>query len=45
VYQAGVVEALLYECATWTLRYEDFDSLRTAHHKLLLQVVGFCRKN
>ena len=39
--KAEVIEALLYGCATWTLRSEDFDSLRIAHHKLLLRVVGF----
>ncbi|CAM9334743.1 unnamed protein product, partial [Sphacelaria rigidula] len=32
-----VVEALLYGCATWTLRSEDLDSLRTAHHRLYLR--------
>ena len=41
--KAEVIEALLYGCATWTLRSEDFDSLRTAHHKRLLRVVGFRR--
>ena len=43
--KAEVIEALLYGCATWTLRSEDFDSLRIAHHKLLLRVVGFRRKD
>ena len=43
--KAEVVEALLYGCATWTLRPEDYESLRTVHHKLLLRVVGFRRKD
>ena len=43
--KAEVIEALLYGFATWTLRSEDFDSLRIAHHKLLLRVVGFRRKD
>ena len=43
--QAEVIEALLYGCATWELRSEDFDSLRIAHHKLFLRVVGFRRKD
>ena len=43
--KAEVIEALLYRCATWTVRSEDFDSLRTAHHKLLLRVVGFSRND
>ena len=34
--KAEVIEALLYGCATWTLRSEDFDSLRIAHHELFL---------
>ncbi|CAM9400878.1 unnamed protein product, partial [Sphacelaria rigidula] len=40
-----VVEALLYGCATWTLRSEDFDSLGIAHHNLLLRVVVFRRED
>ena len=42
--KAEVIEAQSYGCATWTLRSEDSDSLRIAHHKLLLRVVGFRRK-
>ncbi|CAM9763515.1 unnamed protein product, partial [Sphacelaria rigidula] len=41
LFEAGAVKALLYERATWMSRYEDFDSLRAAHHKLFLRVVGF----
>ncbi|CAM9795254.1 unnamed protein product, partial [Sphacelaria rigidula] len=43
--EAEEMEALLYGCATWTLRSEDFDSLRTVHHKPLLRVVGFRRND
>ena len=37
------MEAMLYGCATWTMRSQDFSSLRTAHHKLLLRIIGFRR--
>ena len=36
---------MLYGCATWTMRSRDFRSLRTAHHKLLLRMIGFRRKD
>ena len=36
---------MLYGCVTWTMRSQDFSSLRTAHHKLLLRVIGFRRKD
>ena len=36
---------MLYGCATWTMRSRDFSSLRTAHHKLLLRIIGFRRKD
>ena len=39
--KAEVIEAMLYGCATWTMRSQDFSSLRTAHHKLLLRIIGF----
>ena len=39
------MEAMLYGCATWTMRSQDFSSLRTAHHKLLLRIIGFRRKD
>ena len=32
-------------CATWTMRSQDFSSLRTAHHTLLLRIIGFRRKD
>ena len=43
--KAEVVEAMLYGCATWTRRSQDFSNIRTAHHKLLLRVIGFRRKD
>ncbi|CAM9314985.1 unnamed protein product [Sphacelaria rigidula] len=43
--EAEVVGAVWYGCATWTLRSEDFDSLRTSHLKLLLRLVGFRRED
>ena len=36
---------MLYGCATWTMCTQDFGSLRSAHHKLLLRVVGYRRKD
>ena len=45
LFKAEVIEAVLYGCATWTMRSQDFSSLCTAHHKLLLRVIGFRRKD
>ena len=45
LFKAEVMEAMLYRCATWTMRSQDFSSLRTAHHKLLLRIIGFRCKN
>ena len=46
LFNAEVMEAMLYGCATWTMRSQDFSSLRTAHHKLvLLRIIGFRRKD
>ena len=45
LFKAEVMEPMLYGCATWTMRSQDFSSLRTAHHKLLLRVIVFRRKN
>ena len=36
-----VVEVMLYKCTTWTMRSQDFVSLRTAHHKLLFASAAF----
>ena len=44
LFKAEVMQAMLYGCATWTMRSQDFSSLRTAHHKLLLRIIGFRRK-
>ena len=35
---------MLYGCATWIMRFQDFRRLRTAHHKLLLRINGTRRK-
>ena len=45
LFKAEVMEAMLYGCATWIMRSQDFSSLRTAHHKLLLRIIGFRRKD
>ena len=36
---------MLYGCATWTMRSQNFNSLRTAHYKLLLCIIGFRRED
>ena len=45
LFKAEVMEAMIYGCATWTMRSQYFSSLRTAHHKLLLCIIGFRRKD
>ena len=39
-----VMESLLYGCGTWTLGKEHFAELRTAHHRFLLRIIGFQRR-
>ena len=41
ILKAEVVETLPYGCVTWTLCQEHFAELRTAHHNLFLQIIGF----
>ena len=43
LFKGEAMEAMLYGCATWTMRSQDLSSLRTAHHKLLLCIIGFRR--
>ena len=38
--KAGVVEALLYGCATWTPLKGHYAKLRTTHHRMLLRILG-----
>ena len=45
LFKAEVAEAMLYGCATWIMHSHDFSSLRTAHHKLLLRIIGFRRND
>ena len=45
LFKVEVVEPMLYGCDTWTMRSQDFSSLRTAHHKLFLRVIGIRRKD
>ena len=35
-----VVEALLYECSTWTSLKGHYTKFRTTHHKMLLRILG-----
>ena len=43
LFKAETMKAMPYGCATWTMRSQDFSSLRTTHHKLLLRIIGFRR--
>ena len=38
LFKAEEMEAMLYGCATWSMRSQDFSSLRIAHLKLLFFV-------
>ena len=42
--KAEVMETLLYGCITWTPGKEHFAELRTAHHRFLLRIIGFHRR-
>ena len=42
--KAEVMETLLYGCVTWTVGKEQFAELHTAHHRLLLRIIGFQRR-
>ena len=42
--KAEVIEALLYESSTWTLRQEHYVKLRTVHHRVLLRIIGAQQK-
>ena len=39
--KAETMEALLYGCMTWAPRNAHYRQLRTAHHRLLLRVIGY----
>ena len=39
-----MIETLLYGSKTWTLGKEHFAELRTAHHRFLLRIIGFQRR-
>ena len=39
-----VMETLLYGCVTWAPGLEHFAKLRTAHHNLLLRIIGSQRR-
>ena len=42
--KAEVIETLLHGCVTWTLSAQHFARLRSAHHQVLLRVIGFKRR-
>ena len=39
-----VIQALLYDCGTWTTLKVHYGKLRTVHHRVLLRILGtaFC---
>ena len=39
-----MLKALLYGRVTWTLGTEHFAELRTTHHRFLLRIIGFQRR-
>ena len=42
--KVDVVQALLYDCGTWTPLKVHYRKLRTVHHRVLLQILGaWCR--
>ena len=43
LFKAEVMKAMLYGCVTWIMRSQDFSSLRTAHHMLLLRTAHHMR--
>ena len=45
LFKAEIMEAMVYGCATWTMRSQYSSSLRTAHNKLLFCIIGFRRKD
>ena len=45
MFNADVMETLLYGCVTKTQGQGHFAKLRTAHHKLLLRNIGFHYEN
>ena len=45
LFKAEDVEAMLQGCVTWTMRSQNCSSLRTAHYKLPLGVIGYWRKD
>ena len=42
--KAEAIEALLYECSTWTLRQEHYAKLRAVHDRVLFRIIGAQRK-
>ena len=42
--KAELMETLLYGCVTWTLGKEHLAELRTVHHRFLLRIIGFQRR-
>ena len=41
---AEVMETQQYGCVTWTVGKEHFAELRTAHHRFVLRIIGFQRR-
>ena len=43
--RAEVLETMLYGCVTWSPRACHYDTLRQAHHSLLIRCIGWRKNN
>ena len=43
--RAEVLETMLYDCVTWSLRAYHYDTLRRAHHGFLARCIGWRKHN
>ena len=43
--RAEVLETMLYGCVTWSPRTSYYDTLRRAHHRLLIRCIGWRKHN
>ena len=38
MFKQEMLEALLYECSTWTMKQSDYDNMEVIHQKLLCRI-------
>ena len=43
--RAKILETMLYDCITWSPRASHYDTLRQAHHRLLICCIGWRKHN